>query len=219
MKNIRNIIIFVLAIITAICLVVISSSKNNSIYPDTNSPEAGFARDMSIHHQQALEMSFLVRERSSNESIRSFAFDIINTQATQRGMMFGWLQLWDLSFTTAVEPMLWMDMDHHVDMGHEEEDSMDHHGTMDMKKYNFTPGAFMPGMATKEEMNQLADSTGRQSEKIFLELMIRHHQGGVLMAEGIVDLTEIDQVKNLAQTMIDGQNTEIEYMEELLKSY
>lgn len=62
--------------------------------PAETSVDVGFARDMSIHHQQAVEMSFIVRDRTSDEDVRRLAYDIINTQANQRGMMLGWLEMW-----------------------------------------------------------------------------------------------------------------------------
>lgn len=38
--------------------------------PSDTSVDVGFARDMSIHHQQAVEMSFIVRDRTSDEAVR-----------------------------------------------------------------------------------------------------------------------------------------------------
>ncbi|NEE26328.1 DUF305 domain-containing protein, partial [Streptomyces sp. SID7982] len=54
--------------------------------PAADSADAGFARDMAVHHQQAVEMSFLVRDSTGDEEIRTLAYDIANTQANQRGM-------------------------------------------------------------------------------------------------------------------------------------
>tara|TARA_B100000745_G_scaffold47277_1_gene28397 strand:+ start:4371 stop:4994 length:624 start_codon:yes stop_codon:yes gene_type:complete len=171
-----------------------------------NEAEIGFAQDMSVHHQQAIEMSFLIREKTDNQEIRGFAFDIINTQANQRGMMLGWLDLWQQPFTTTQTPMMWM---------------MDDMSAMDNKQMatGFTPGAYMPGMATNEEMQMLVEANGTEAEKLFLELMIRHHQGGVMMAEGVVKRSDNDTVTSLAQTMINGQQAEIDYMNELLANY
>ena len=90
----------------------------NSIPLDKpNEAEIGFAQDMSVHHQQAIEMSFLVREKTDNQEIRGFAFDIINTQANQRGMMLGWLDLWQQPLSTTKTPMIWM-MDDMSSMDH-----------------------------------------------------------------------------------------------------
>lgn len=180
--------------------------QNTSLSNGPNEAEVGFAQDMSVHHQQAIEMSFLIRERTGNQAIRGFAFDIINTQANQRGMMLGWLDLWQQPLSTTKTPMMWM-MD---DMS-----SMDH---SQMTK-DFTLGAYMPGMATKAEMDQLTTLEDSEAEKLFLELMIRHHQGGVMMAEGVINRSDNETVTRLAQTMVDGQQAEIDYMNELLTTY
>ena len=60
--------------------------------PGDTSPEAGFARDMSVHHAQAVELAFLVRDRTDDPEVRTMAYDIINTQRAQLGMFSGWLQ-------------------------------------------------------------------------------------------------------------------------------
>jgi uncharacterized protein (DUF305 family) len=49
--------------------------------------------------------------------------------------------------------------------------------------------------------------------------MIRHHQGGVMMAEGVINRSDNETVTRLAQTMVDGQQAEIDYMNELLTTY
>lgn len=185
---------------------VVNTLLTNNSDSIATSAEAGFARDMSIHHEQAIDMSFIIRENTDNQEIRNFAYDIINTQATQRGMMLGWLDLWNLEPTSVEKPMKWMHDDmrsqHHMNMVH-----------------TFTPGALMPGMATTQEMNELRGLSDEDAEKLFLELMIRHHQGGVMMAQGVVDRSDKQDVVRLAQTMVDGQQTEVEYMEDLLVQY
>lgn len=180
--------------------------QNTSLSNSPNEAEIGFAQDMSVHHQQAIEMSFVIREKTDNQEIRDFAFDIINTQANQRGMMLGWLDLWQEPLTTTKKPMLWM------------ADSMSsmNHSQMNV---SFTSGAYMPGMSTKAEMDQLMSLEDEAAEKLFLELMIRHHQGGVMMAEGVVERSDNETVTRLAQTMVNGQQAEIDYMNELLEKY
>lgn len=179
---------------------------NTNLSNSPNEADIGFAQDMSVHHQQAIEMSFLVRERTDRQDIRGFAFDIINTQANQRGMMLGWLDLWEKPLTTIKKPMMWM-----VDSM----SSMNHSQMND----SFTSGAYMPGMATKAEVDQLVTLEDKAAEKLFLELMIRHHQGGVMMAEGVIERSDTETVTRLAQTMVNGQQAEIDYMNELLEQY
>ncbi|MEZ4194933.1 MAG: DUF305 domain-containing protein [Candidatus Paceibacterota bacterium] len=187
-------------------MVIFLWGQNNQSGDTPNAAEIGFAQDMSVHHQQAIEMSFLVREKTDNQEIRSFAFDIINTQANQRGMMLGWLDLWQQPMTTTGRPMMWMQA---------AMDTMDH----SQMSSSFTSGAYMPGMATKAEMEKLVNVDAIEAEKLFLELMIRHHQGGVMMAQGVIDRSDNEVVTRLAETMVNGQQAEIDYMNELLTNY
>lgn len=168
--------------------------------PSDASPEAGFARDMGVHHTQAVEMSFILRDKTSDEPLRSLAYDIITTQSTQRGIFMGWLQQWGLDQSSSRPAMAWM-------AGH------GHGGAAASAA---TPAGTMPGMATEEEMNRLRQATGGDAEVLFLQLMIRHHQGGVEMAEGLLKLSDRDEVRSLAQHIVDGQNAEIRTMRDLL---
>ncbi|RII17076.1 hypothetical protein DSC45_15040 [Streptomyces sp. YIM 130001] len=159
--------------------------------------DAGFARDMAIHHQQAVEMSFVVRDRTDDEEVRRLAYDIANTQANQRGMLLGWLDLWDLPKVTADKPMKWMGM--------EQSPGMD------------ADGALMPGMATKSELGRLAKADGRQAEVLYLQLMTEHHKGGVHMAEGCADQCTVGAERSLAKGMVSAQESELDLMADLLE--
>lgn len=97
--------------LVALMLVRPSSSAGSASVaaaPSDTSVDVGFARDMSVHHQQAVEMSFIVRDRTSDEAVRRLAYDIINTQANQRGMMLGWLETWGRAKSSSAVPMKWM---------------------------------------------------------------------------------------------------------------
>jgi uncharacterized protein (DUF305 family) len=49
---------------------------------------------MAVHHQQAVGLSFIVRDRTDDEDVRRLAYDVINTQANQHGMLVDWLDAW-----------------------------------------------------------------------------------------------------------------------------
>ncbi|AZM88926.1 MULTISPECIES: DUF305 domain-containing protein [Streptomyces] len=172
--------------------------------PALYSPDAGFARDMAVHHQQAVEMSFIVRDRTQDEPVRGLAYDIANTQANQRGMLLGWLDLWGLPKVVADEPpMSWMQ----AGEGHG-----GHAGHGAAK-----PGALMPGMATKEELERLGAANGRDAEVLYLQLMTDHHKGGVAMAEGCARQCATPAEKALAQGMVEAQQSELKLMEDMLR--
>ncbi|MEU5166426.1 DUF305 domain-containing protein [Streptomyces mutomycini] len=173
--------------------------------PSERSADAGFARDMAVHHQQAVEMSFIVRDGTRDEDVRRLAYDIANTQANQRGMLLGWLDLWELP-KTAPEgqgPMAWMRGGHGSHSSHSME-RMDHDGVL------------MPGMASRTELKQLGEAEGKQAEILFLRLMTDHHEGGVAMARGCAEQCTVTVEKRLAQGMVEAQQSELDLMADML---
>ena len=76
--------------------------------PGEDSAEAGFARDMIVHHAQAVEMAEIVRGKTESEDVGTLAPDIALTQQAQIGMMQGWLQVWGLLPTGSEPAMSWM---------------------------------------------------------------------------------------------------------------
>lgn len=157
--------------------------------PADDSADAGFARDMSDHHAQAVEMSLIVLTRTDDPAIRTLATDILLTQQAQIGMMHGWLDVWGLPQAGFGPRMAWM--------GHAMEGPM-------------------PGMASAEEMASLRDLPPAEADRRFLELMIRHHQGGLGMAQAGIDLGQQPVVRRLAQAMLTGQQSEIDLMQRML---
>ena len=163
-------------------------------HPGHDSPEAGFARDMSLHHSQAVEMGMIAWQKAALEETRTLGYDIALTQQAQIGIMRGWLDKWDLPRTSAGKPMQWMEHGEHM----------------------LQPDGRMPGMASEEQMEALRNAEGEEVDRLFFELMITHHQAGVEMAEAVVKVTDDPEVKKLAQGMIDAQQYEIEVMQALL---
>ncbi|MEV6111707.1 DUF305 domain-containing protein [Streptomyces sp. NPDC052109] len=164
--------------------------------PGAESADAGFARDMAVHHQQAVEMSYIVRDRTKNAEVRRLAYDIAQTQANQRGMLLGWLDLWGLPKVSAKPPMTWMGMGDMPERG---------------------DGSLMPGMATNTELKKLQTLNGKQAEILYLQLMTDHHKGGIHMAEGCVAKCTVGVEKRLAQGMVDAQQSELQVMSQMLK--
>ncbi|MFF2012458.1 DUF305 domain-containing protein [Streptomyces sp. NPDC058195] len=195
--------------------------------PAVDSADAGFARDMAVHHQQAVEMSFLVRDRTRDEEVRRLAYDIANTQANQRGMLLGWLDLWELPKTAAgQEPMGWMPAGHegHSAAGPDTTAGMagmtptaESGGTAGAGAgYRPHDGSLMPGMATRTELARLRDASGRAAEVLYLQLMTDHHKGGVDMARGCAELCAVPVERRLARGMVQAQQSELDAMAGML---
>ncbi|MEU0042972.1 DUF305 domain-containing protein [Streptomyces werraensis] len=166
--------------------------------PAADSADAGFARDMAVHHQQAVEMAYIIRDRTTDEDVRRLAYDIAQTQANQRGMLLGWLDLWGLPKISSDGYMAWMEGEGHD--GHETKS-----------------GSLMPGMATRTDIDQLNKARGQAAEVLFLQLLTEHHAGGVTMARACVEQCTVPQERALAKGMVDAQQSEIVLMADMLK--
>lgn len=178
---------------------LLAGSLLGSSVPAEGSADVGFARDMQAHHAQAVEMALLVRERTDDAELRQVALDIELTQQQQQGQMYGWLQVWGLPHASSAPPMAWAD-------GHGHGASRGNAGEQDP----------MPGMATAEQLAELAAADGANAERLFLELMIAHHEGGVAMARSALELAEEPAVRRLAQAVVDSQTAEIAVLRALL---
>jgi uncharacterized protein (DUF305 family) len=163
--------------------------------PGESSAEAGFARDMSVHHAQAVEMAQIVQESTDDPAINNLATDITLTQQAQIGQMQGWLSVWGLPVSGSGESMQWMD------------------GGMD----GGMNGGQMPGMAGPQEVNRLRNAEGEEAERLFLRLMIPHHEAAIPMAEAVVERSGNEAVTSLAESIIASQRAEIQTMRDMLE--
>ena len=161
--------------------------------PGPTSPEAGFARDMQVHHIQGVELALVVRDRTGDPDMRRMAYDMATTQGHQAGQLYGWLAAWGLRQLGSQPPMTWM--------GHGE------HGM----------NALMPGMATPEQMAGLSAASGVEAERTFLTLMITHHRGALEMSEAVIARSEHPAVVAFASGVLASQRSEIDLMTRMLK--
>jgi len=162
--------------------------------PGEDSAEAGFLRDMSTHHAQAVEMSMIVHAASTDPDVVTLAADIALTQQGQINYMQAWLRDWNLSPTGSRPAMAWMP---------------DGAGAV--------VDGLMPGMATPQQIDALRHATGKQQDIQFLTLMRRHHLGGIHMAQEVVTLSKNADVDWLAGTMVASQQGEIASIDGMLK--
>jgi len=71
------------------------------------------------------------------------------------------------------------------------------------------------GMLSYDEMAQLKDANGAEFDRLFLEGMIKHHQGAIQMADMIIDSVN-EEAALLGKNIVDSQSAEIERMKQLL---
>ncbi|MGW4632868.1 DUF305 domain-containing protein [Nocardia sp. NPDC004415] len=174
---------------------------------DTSEPtldvvDVGFAQDMATHHNQAVEMSATALQQAQDPAVRTLAFDVLTTQQSQLGMMRGWLMLWDRPVSSE-QPMRWMRRteSHTSNADHQmpQQDSMR-----------------MPGMATTEELAELRRARGADFDTLYLQLLLRHHEGGMTMARAARDNATIPAVAALAKQIDDAQTAESQAIADML---
>lgn len=176
------------------------SQGGSSGYPRASSVDAGFARDMATHHQQAITMATYAERDSTDTAIKAVAYDIETTQSVQMGEMLGWLAEWGVSSTSGT-PMDWMPS-----------------SMAGMNMSAGANGALMPGMATAAQMSELQNARGTRLDVLFLQLMIRHHQGGLPMAQYEQMHGSVPAVRQLAHNMVVTQQREVSEMTSMLRS-
>jgi uncharacterized protein (DUF305 family) len=184
-----------LAAVAVLVLTYASGVVSAGFYaPGQESPEAGFARDMSVHHAQAIEMGMLGYQRATNAEVRTMGYDIALTQQAQIGTMKAWLDRWHVSRASDKPPMAWIPDGARM----------------------LGPDNRMPGMASDEELAKLNTVTGKDFDILFCQLMLRHHLGGIHMVEAVLAESDNPDVVALAQAIKTGQQKEISILNGLL---
>ncbi|MFD6455743.1 DUF305 domain-containing protein [Nocardia sp. NPDC055165] len=160
-------------------------SETATVTPVLTPTEIGFVQDMTGHHQQALIMV----ERLAvdvDPTVRRLADQIADAQRLEIGMMLGWLRL-AAATPTNPHPMSWMPTGHHTAA---------------------SSSMTMPGMATRADLDALAEAHGADAETMFLRLMYRHHQGGIAMTQTFDGISTGGPVEQAARDMISTQSQE-----------
>jgi uncharacterized protein (DUF305 family) len=174
--------------------------------PSAESIDVGFAQDMRMHHLQAVTMAGIERDRTSDQTLRGIAFDIESTQLAQSSEMAGWLTVWKqpgLPDSTKGH-MAWMS-----------EGGTHSHSNGEGGQTTGTVQR-MPGMATSQEINNLRKASGAELDVMFLQLMLRHHEGGQEMAQYAAQHASKGYVRNLAAKIVSSQGAESKQMRTLL---
>lgn len=151
--------------------------------------EVAFAQLMIQHHEQAVDMADLALANATSPDIVSLAQQIKSAQEPEINRMQSWLRDWGAS-----EQM------------NDASGSMEH----DMG------GMASSGMMTEDQMSALSQTSGREFDSMWLQMMIAHHQGAVTMADQIQRSTSESDVESLANEIVAGQTAEIQRMQKLL---
>ena len=151
------------------------------------SADVRFMQGMIGHHQQALEMTELLKTRTASEDMRKLAHRIELSQSDEIKMMQEWL----------------------TRRGQTLPDPHAHH----------KGGALMPGMLSAEEMGRLAATKGPEFDRLFLEYMIKHHAGALVMVEELLAQPgggQESEINAFASDVDADQRMEIDRMRAML---
>lgn len=170
----------------ALTLTACGGSDPGSAGTGFNDADVTFATQMIPHHQQAVEMSDLALRKATTTEVKNLATAIKAAQAPEIQELSGWLTTWGKLVPTPGQ----------------------HSGD--------TMSDPMPGMMTAEEMADLSKASGSMFDRMWTQMMIKHHQGAVTMAK-----TEQTTGKDLASVALakkiqTAQTTEIATMKRLL---
>ena len=170
-----------------------SASTASSAPANTTKNEADvvFASMMITHHAQAISMADIAIKQATNAKVKALAPKIKTAQGPEIERMSGWLTGWGAPVPTA---------------GHGS-------GMEGMEGMDDKTG----GMMTDEEMSRLKKATGTAFDRMWLQMMVRHHEGAVASAKTALDQGANPESKKLAKSIIDSQSAEIAEMTSILK--
>lgn len=151
--------------------------------PAIDSVDVGFYRDMTAHHDQAIEMALIELSNGENRTARGFAQEIIIFQRWEMGRMHEQLLDWDAPPGPQGTAMGWMGMP--------------------------VPAGSMPGLATEDQLDALRQARGADADALFLDLIAEHHRGGAQMAAYAAEEANDPDVRDLAAVMARNQSIEI----------
>jgi len=154
-----------------------------------NDADTRFAQMMIVHHEGAIEMAELAVRNATTEEVRALGERIAEAQGPEIELMSGWLDAWGEAQPDEADM---------TGMGHE--------------------GMDMEGMDQEAVMAELTGLDGADLDRRFLELMIEHHKGAIVMAETERADGENVEATALARRIIDDQTAEIAEMTNLLNS-
>ena len=149
-----------------------------------------FASMMIPHHAQAIAMADMALNQANDPKVKALAPKIKAAQSPEIERMSGWLTGWGA-------PVPGRD------------DGSDMSGMAGM-------GDQTGGMMPAQEITNLGNATGSAFDRMWLKMMVRHHQGAVDMAKTALGQGANPDARKLAKAVIDGQSSEIAEMNSIL---
>jgi uncharacterized protein (DUF305 family) len=184
--------------------------------PSWTEADAEFMAGMIHHHAQALQMTALIPGRSASSSVYQMGLRMEISQRDEIRLMQDWLDERDLAYPDVVLEDGPMQGTIGHDMGATGHDMGAMGGAMD--------GGLMamPGMLTPDQMEALRTAEADAFDRLFLEYMIQHHTGALVMVGELFDTPGAGQDSKVFQFATDvdaDQRAEMDRMRMLLAQY
>jgi uncharacterized protein (DUF305 family) len=190
----------------ALVAVVPSALADEPVEGRGGRAELRFLEGMIDHHQMALDMANDCLNNSSDAAVTTLCQAIIDAQSAEIAQMQGWLAAW---YNVDYQPMSMLNT---ADDGMEDMDHSDH-SSMNMGGLATDPAMTMGMMAGLNRLD------GVEYDIAWLESMIDHHDDAIHMSERVLERAEHDELRILAQAIIDAQSAEIRQMESLILTH
>jgi uncharacterized protein (DUF305 family) len=195
----------------------VAAPPRDTVRTGYTAADVRFMQQMIHHHAQAVRMSALVPARSSRDDVRTLAERIDASQQAEIQMMQHWLAerhelVPDPSMPRSVHDSI-------MGATHDMAGMAAMAGMPDAAGAHDASPMLMPGMLTPAEMSALAAATGPTFDRLFLEGMIRHHQGALTMVATLLatpGAAEEAQIFGFASDVDAGQRAEIRRMQAIL---
>ncbi|MEU2390887.1 DUF305 domain-containing protein [Streptomyces sp. NPDC007369] len=169
-----------------------------------NAADRSYVQRMVEHHRQALDMSALAPDRASADGVKRLAERIAAAQRPEIAVMEAWLARHPAPAASPTAGGHGHGNGNGTGTGHGSGNPHDTaHGT--------THGD-MPGMATEQQMKDLAGARGTDFDRLFLTLMTAHHQGALKMAGEVLAGGNNTAVEEMANEVVATQSAEIHRM-------
>jgi len=156
-----------------------------------NEADVMFAQQMIPHHQQAIQMAQMAPSHAQSPKVKQLAARIGAAQAQEIKTMTSWLHAWGKPVPSGMPGM--------------------------MSPMPGMMGSPSPGIVSQQEMSQLMAAHGAQFDRLFLQMMIRHHEGAVEMAKTEQARGLNPAAKKLAHQIETSQTAEIAQMQQMLE--
>lgn len=179
-------------------------SSTRATLPPRSPKDIEFMQGMIMHHAQAVEMTALIESRTENKNVRLLGARISQSQSDEMSFMRRWLAARGEAIDAPMaEKTSHAGMSHAGMAGHQ---MANHH-------------AMMPGMLSAKQMDALKNAKGAAFDQLFLQGMIQHHNGALVMVKELFDTAGAGQdaeLFNFASDVDSGQRAEIRIMENML---